>query len=920
MHRCPSCASDIPEGKRFCGDCGAPVTSPASAPTETSVSGRSSDSRGTRPVSAPSFDSFDNARFLPGTILAGRYRIVGLIGSGGMGEVYRADDMRLGQPVALKFLPEEFEQDASRLSRFLGEVRIARQVTHPNVCRVYDVAEADGKHFLSMEYVDGEDLGSLLRRIGRLPQDKAVQLARQVCAGLAAAHDQGILHRDLKPANVMIDGRGRARLTDFGLAGLAEAFDGAEVRAGTPAYMAPEQLSGDGVSMKSDLYSLGLVLYELFTGKRAFDAPTAAELMRLQQESTPTMPTTHVSDLDPAVERVILRCLDKDPIQRPASALAVAAALPGGDPLAAALAAGETPSPEMVAAAGPEGGLGPRVAMICLVVILAGVAVLAALAGRNALYSELSDQKPMAALMENAREIAAKLGYDEPPEDSVGYYSFRTTLYRHLVKESKSVREYLAQPGQMLIRFFYRQRPTSLAPQGFDGQVGKSDPPGIPGDVSLHLDLQGRLTWFEARPPLEDYSAETTAPVDWTILFEVSDLVEADFEPTTPTLLPEVYADTRMAWAGTLTEAGEMPVRLEAAAYRGKPVYFERILPYDGRYLTPGSTWSRSEKSDRDPPDSANRVLGIVILTILVVIAGAAVFLALRNARLGRGDRKGAMRIAIFVFAARMLSWLIGGHHVAGVADLFLFIVAGAGALLLAATTWVLYMALEPYVRRLWPQAIVGWSRFLAGRFRDPLVGRDVLLGMTLGVGLQIFGVAAISLGEAQGWIPTPQSSGFLGALRGGRYLVSELFTLHLVSLSVPLAFLLLFLLFRLVFRFQWLAATVICVLNAMLTGFGLSAQAPDPSFGGIVFGVTLGLVNAAVLIVLLTRFGLLATFAAVLVGTIFENYLFTLDFSKPYAAAGLFGMLVIAAYAVYAFRTSLAGRPLFEDKLLKEN
>ena len=148
MYRCPSCASDVPEGKQFCGDCGAAVATPASAPTQTSVSGGSSGERVSQSSSAPSFDSLDHSRFLPGTVLAGRYRIVGLIGSGGMGEVYRADDLRLGQPVALKFLPAEFEKDPDRLSRFMGEVRIARQVTHPNVCRVYDVAEVDGKHFL----------------------------------------------------------------------------------------------------------------------------------------------------------------------------------------------------------------------------------------------------------------------------------------------------------------------------------------------------------------------------------------------------------------------------------------------------------------------------------------------------------------------------------------------------------------------------------------------------------------------------------------------------------------------------------------------------------------------------------------------------------------------------------------------------
>ena len=286
---------------------------------------------------------FDHGRFLPGTILVERYRVYGLLGRGGMGEVYRADDLRLGQTVALKFLPRSVERDEARRARFLNEVRIARQISHTNVCRVYDVGDVDGRHFISMEFVDGEDLAALLRRIGRLPKDKAVQIARQLCAGLAAAHEQGVLHRDLKPANVMIDGRGRARITDFGLAELAGTTDGATTAGGTPAYMAPEQLAGDAATVKSDLYALGLVLYELFTGKRPFVATDPRELARLQQETEPTTPSSHVEGFDPAVEGVILRCLRKDPRERPSSALSVAAALPGGDPLAAALAAGEKP-------------------------------------------------------------------------------------------------------------------------------------------------------------------------------------------------------------------------------------------------------------------------------------------------------------------------------------------------------------------------------------------------------------------------------------------------------------------------------------------------------------------------------------------------------------------------------------------------
>jgi serine/threonine-protein kinase len=149
-------------------------------------------------------------------MIAERYRVVSLLGRGGMGEVYSADDLKLGQRVALKFLPTQRGKSQSWRDQFYAEVRMARQVSHPNVCRVYDVGESDGRLFLSMEFVDGEDLASLLRRIGRLPDDKAVEIAQQLCSGLAAAHRSGVLHRDLKPSNVMIDGKGRARITDFG--------------------------------------------------------------------------------------------------------------------------------------------------------------------------------------------------------------------------------------------------------------------------------------------------------------------------------------------------------------------------------------------------------------------------------------------------------------------------------------------------------------------------------------------------------------------------------------------------------------------------------------------------------------------------------------------------------------------------------
>ena len=256
-----------------------------------------------------------------GTVIANRYRIVRRLGSGGMGTVYQADDLTLHTPVALKFLNAAATGNLRRLELFLNEIRTARQITHPNVCRMFDIGEIDGQLFLSMEHVEGEDLASLLRRIGRLSEDKAVSIGLEICRGLDAAHARGILHRDLKPSNLMIDASGHAKVMDFGLAYFVRGADGVVEIAGTPAYMAPEQHLGEA-SVQSDIYALGLVLYELFTGRKADTDPRSDD----PAGSSPP-PTLALDDLSPIIERVINHCLERDPRLRPSSAGAVAAAL-----------------------------------------------------------------------------------------------------------------------------------------------------------------------------------------------------------------------------------------------------------------------------------------------------------------------------------------------------------------------------------------------------------------------------------------------------------------------------------------------------------------------------------------------------------------------------------------------------------------
>jgi serine/threonine protein kinase len=332
MGRCRQCSSEVEQTARFCSQCGSSLPSAAShaelSAADTIGAADALTSPIPRNLEAIKIAHVGKIRFVHGDLISDRYRIVSRVGRGGMGDVFRANDLTLGQPVALKFL-SELNIDDFALERFRNEVRIARRISHPNICRVYDIGEVDGQLFLSMEYVDGEDLSSLLRRTGPLPRDRALEIARKICAGLVAAHNTGVLHRDLKPANIMLDARGEVRIMDFGLASLAH--DIKDIRSGTPAYMAPEQFAGKEVTTSSDIYALGLVLFELFTGNRAFEGKTYDKLAQSRRENTPNRLSTLVRDLDPSIQLVIIRCLEEKPEDRPSSAIIISAALPGAE-------------------------------------------------------------------------------------------------------------------------------------------------------------------------------------------------------------------------------------------------------------------------------------------------------------------------------------------------------------------------------------------------------------------------------------------------------------------------------------------------------------------------------------------------------------------------------------------------------------
>ncbi len=942
---CPSCQAEIRNDSGICSTCGLTLNElhedatrrlEFKPLTEKSPSGKAHK---TSP-----FDSIDDARFVPGAILAERYRIVGLLGKGGMGEVYRADDLKLGQPVALKFLPEHLLSDGAALARFHREVRVARQVSHKNVCRVYDIGETDGRHFLSMEYIKGEELSSLLRRIGRFPADKAVQLARQICAGLSAAHDIGVLHRDLKPGNVMIDADGNARILDFGLAGLAEEFGEDEMQAGTPAYMAPEQLEGKPFTNRSDIYSLGLLLYELFTSRRAFDAATLGDLIKLRRSNTlPTTPTSIVKDLDPLIERVIDRCMQSDPALRPASAVQVAAALPGGDPIAAALAAGETPSPEMVAAASKKGTLRPPIALALLGSTIFFVAMAMFLSKFAAAHRFIPLPKSPEVLEEQAKQIVNALGYTSAPTDVASGFDHDREYFNYLTNTATLQPSELLKSAQpAVVRFWYRQSPRILFPFSEQAVTFQDPPKDVPGMVQLRLDTEGKLNYFEAAPeqvsgfesqvsstepklgssPVNPSQLETrnlklgTGPAELdtrnpkletataSALFGAAGLDITKFQPTESLWTPPHAYDARQAWTGFYPNLPNVPIRVEAASFHNRAVYFSIVSP-----------WSKPVSESADSRSTGEKIGSWILFTIFFGTLVLGAFLALRNLRLGRGDRRGAFRLALFVFVSRLLVWVLSTHHVADNAELVLLVTGIQSGLFWSCFVGVMYLALEPYLRRRWPEKIISWNRLLVGDFRDPLVGRDILVGLAIGafcVALMYFRVALSNWFASFPGAPD-LTEGFEFGLAGPRAFLQMFIAQVAASLiqTFMVVFMLLFL--TLLLRKEWLGVTIGTLI---WIAFFFSSQFSQSHW--------IGLVCIAIVVIAFIfcaeNFGPVALMSALTVFHLWVFYPITTELTAWYASSFALCMVILLALAVYAFYISLGGQKVFKGRLLQED
>ncbi len=327
--KCPKCDANNPDTVKFCGECGTLLRS---------VQGTDPTDAGPDPRSGRPFEDISDLtktvetpkeELTTGSTFADRYQIIEELGKGGMGRVYRVLDKELNEEVALKLIKPEIAKDKKTIERFKNELKVARKISHRNVGRMYELMEAGGMHFITMEYVPGQDLRGLIRQTGQLTTGKAIAIAREICEGLDEAHRQGVVHRDLKPSNIIIDRQGNARILDFGIARSisGKGITGAGVMIGTPEYMSPEQVEGKGTDQRSDIYSLGIILYEMVTGQVPFEGDKPFTVGVKHKSELPKDPKELNSQIHEDLSRVILRCLEKEKEKRYQSAGEVRSAL-----------------------------------------------------------------------------------------------------------------------------------------------------------------------------------------------------------------------------------------------------------------------------------------------------------------------------------------------------------------------------------------------------------------------------------------------------------------------------------------------------------------------------------------------------------------------------------------------------------------
>ena len=811
-------------------------------------------------------------RFREGDRFAGRYRMLKRLGAGGMGEVWKAHDEMLDEEVALKFIRHGFirhggaARDRAWIERLLAETSLARRITHPNVCRVHDASEVEGEFFLSMEFVPGHDLARRLRREGRFEPDAARRLAAELVDALHAIHTAGLLHRDLKPANILFGQDGAARVSDFGLAAASAEVTESDSPSGTRSYMAPELLAGASPSERSDVYALGLVLFEAMTNRRAFRSAEEITAAAARGELPPA-PSLLVPEVDVLLEHLVKRCLAPRPEERPTS-VELRRALAQSDPLEAVMSLGDPPSAEVIAGSSSRYLLSPRQAGIAGAIFFASIALLVLLTALGGV-ERLPRQDPDRTA-ELVVELAAELGFPE-----VGSAPYRAWRY-------EDVTGFHWRPGFVLARdpassahrwgFWYREAPVPLTPERaytsfyLGGRTQLLDPPrDASGMTTLVVSEELELIAFETRRRVGE-RAETDGPlVDWHRLFTLAGLDFEDYEAIPPE--PSGVAERSLAWRDRSSSR-----RVEMGISGGEVVAFAVLRPAE------------------DPPAEGG-LSPTFLLFNGILLAGLLAFLlprALRHFRAGLGDPRSSVRLAFFCAVTAAGSWILAAEIPPDPALAFFTVVQGLLlGLGIGSLLWVLYQAVEPSLQRERPWVLVSWSRFLRGEWRAPLVRSHLLLGTTLGILAPLL-VATLNLvrGDAAEVLPVNL------LLSGSRPLEWFAGALDLVDNSILLGLQLLASLtvLRFLLRSEWAALLATWGIGECLI-FVIFGWSPELLTNTLVY--LLGLYA-------LTRIGLLTFVALHFTFLLFEQFPVASGLDTWHAGASIFGIGVASALVLF--------------------
>ena len=500
-------------------------------------------------------------------------------------------------------------------------------------------------------------------------------------------------------------------------------------------------------------------------------------------------------------------------------------------------------------------------------------------------------------LAAKARDMARAFGYIAMPVDTS--YSFDTLPgYRGYVeKNERSLTRWnnLSSGVPPTVVFWYRESPQFMVSGTFDsnGLIDEDDPPlTISGMCLIVLDTQGRLVTFVAVPPQLDTSIETAAVPNWAALFTAAVLDENRFKAVPSQWTPLVTSDARAAWEGTWPGHPELPLRVEAAAYRGKPVYFNLV-----------SSWTKPRRMQQEQTSTWESIQTVIVFTVLCSIALLGILMARNNIHSGRGDQRGATRLAVLVFLSMWAGNLLIVHHIPVLWEYVPVLISTAWGLIAAAISWVLYVALEPHVRRRWPNSLISWGRLLAGQMRDPVVGRDLVVGILAGIFWTVADRVEILVPGWTGRVPTsPDANFFRGGLFGLRFIISGIPLNIVIFVSLSLFCFFVFFLIRLLLRKEWLAVLVALLLVSLFSVLGNNDHPVlNTAFQVVLWGMAL---------LILIRFGLLPVMVALCVNNLLEVSPLTTHLSAWYAGSTIFVFSVIVALAIFGFYTSTAGKP----------